>query len=73
MTKEKTVYLEYLDEFKSYGIPKSEIEALHRDGVVADIRFHKELYEKGKPPARRSDFCWDRIRAPTERSITPLA
>ncbi len=46
MTKEKTVYLEYLDEFKSYGIPKSEIEALHRDGVVADIRFHKELYEK---------------------------
>ena len=46
MTKEKTVYLEYLDEFKSYGIPKSEIEALRRDGVVADIRFHKELYEK---------------------------
>lgn len=28
MAKEKTVYLEYLDEFKSYGIPKSEIEAL---------------------------------------------
>lgn len=28
MTKEKTVYLEYLDEFKSYGIPKSEIESL---------------------------------------------
>lgn len=46
MTKEKTVYLEYLDEFKSYGIPKSEIEALRRNGVVADIRFHKELYEK---------------------------
>ena len=35
MAKEKTVYLEYLDEFKSYGIPKSEIEALCRNGVVA--------------------------------------
>lgn len=46
MAKEKTVYLEYLDEFKSYGIPKSEIEALRRNGVVADIRFHNELYGK---------------------------
>lgn len=70
MAKEKTVYLEYLDEFKSYGIPKSEIEALRRNGVVADIRFHNELYGKGRLPARRSGFCWGRIRVPTERSIT---
>lgn len=46
MVKEKKIYLEYLDEFKSYGIPKSEIETLHKEGTVADIRFHKELYEK---------------------------
>ena len=43
--KTKTIYLEYLEEFKSFGIPKKEIEELKKQGIVADIRFHKELYE----------------------------
>ncbi len=48
----KKIYLEYLEEFKSFGIPKKEIEELKKQGIVADIRFHKELYENkssGRP------------------------
>ena len=29
MMKTKTIYLEYLEEFKSFGIPKKEIEELN--------------------------------------------
>ncbi len=43
--KTKKIYLEYLEEFKSFGIPKKEIEELKAQGIAADIRFHKELYE----------------------------
>ncbi len=45
MMKTKKVYLEYLEEFKSFGISKKEIAELKEQSIVADIRFHKELYE----------------------------
>lgn len=38
MAKTKIVYLEYIEEFKSFAISKKEIEELKEAGIVADIR-----------------------------------
>lgn len=45
----KKVYLEYLEEFKSFGIAKSQIAELNDAHILPDIRFHKYLYENTSP------------------------
>ena len=41
MIKTKIVYLEYIDEFESYGISKQTIAELKKQNIVADIRLPK--------------------------------
>ncbi len=51
MAQTKTICLEYLEEFDSYGIAVETIRKLTAEGFVADIRFHGEAY--GKTPEGR--------------------
>ena len=41
MTKTKTVYLEYIDEFQSYGISKKTIQELKEQNIIANIKLPK--------------------------------
>ena len=56
MTKTKIVYLEYIDEFESYGIPKKTIAELKEQNIIADIRLPKGFNAYTSPTAPTLGF-----------------
>lgn len=43
MSKEKIIYLEYIEEFDCYGISQEKIAKLKEEGYIADIRLPKDI------------------------------